>query len=42
MIVVVGLAVKLFLEAGDPLVDCLLCLLKALLDVLADLGEVIW
>ena len=42
LIVLVGLAVELLLEAGDPLVDCLLCFLETLLDVLADLREVIY
>jgi hypothetical protein len=42
LIVVVRLAVEFLLEAGDPLVDCLLCLLEALFDVLADLGKVVY
>ena len=41
LIVVLRFAVELLLEAGDPLVDCLLCLLEALLDVLTDLWEVV-
>lgn len=42
LIIVLRLAVKLLLKAGDPLVDCLLCLLESLLDVLADLGKIVW
>ena len=42
LIVVLRLAVELFLKAGDPLVDRLLCLLETLLDVLTDLWEIIY
>lgn len=41
LVVVFGFTIKLLLEASDPLVDCLLCLLEALLNVLADLRKVI-
>lgn len=41
LVVVVRLTVQLLLEASDPLVDCLLCLLEALLDVFADFGKVV-
>jgi hypothetical protein len=42
-VIFVGLAiaVELLGEVGDPAGDCLLCLLEALLNVLADLGEVV-
>jgi hypothetical protein len=42
LVVFVRFTVKLLLKASDPFVDCLLCLLEALLDVLADLREVIY
>ena len=42
LIVILRLAVELFLKAGDPLVDRLLCLLETLLDVLTDLWEIIY
>ena len=40
-IVFVGLAIKLLGKVRNPLVDGLLRLLEALLNVLADLGEVV-
>jgi hypothetical protein len=41
LIVVLRFAIELLLKAGDPLVDRLLCLLEALLDVLTDFWEVV-